>query len=173
MPNDMPEDQGDYSYADWVAAGKPGLSYDDWRWWNTGDTSQRKSEGDTHSPEWMRAHGNDPNAQGNRPNVTPMDPFDVFKAYLKGGKDEAGGAYDINQYGADVKREVARRRGMMLRNNPGLDLAVAGNDSLDAKLRNVATGRINRVRGNSMAGLLGQAFNPTAPLGRDLLLGDY
>jgi hypothetical protein len=169
MPdNNLPADEGDFSYADWVRAGRPGFSYDDWRWWNTGDTSDRKQEGDTHSPAYMRANGSALDAP-DRPNVSPTDPYDIFRNFLAAGKDTSGAAFGLPEYNAAVQREVGRRRMMNLKKNPGLALT---DDSTDAILRNTVTGRLGRARGGSTSTALGQAFDPTAPLGRDTLLGD-
>lgn len=106
--------------------------------------------------------------------TSPADPFSEFRFNLDRGTNMPttpgkAGNYGLEQYGADVGREVARRRKMLLEKNPGLAL---NDDSLDAILRNTVTGRLNRARGNSASTALGQAFDPTAPIGRDMLLGD-
>jgi hypothetical protein len=105
--------------------------------------------------------------------VSPADPYTQFRFYLDAGTDSSSpakaGTYGLPEYGADVQLEARRRRNIYLRQNPGL---AVNDDSLDAILRNTVTGRLGRARGGSTSTALGQAFDPTAPLGRDTLLGD-
>lgn len=45
-------------------------------------------------------------------------------------------------------------------------------DLADVVLRDVSSGRVRRARAGSTRGLLGQAFNASAPIGRPSILGD-
>lgn len=147
----MPQD---VSYKRWVELGRPGLSYDDWRWWQTGDTSDRKSEGDTHSPEWMRAHGNDPNATVSGGSSAPM----TFEQRMAAG-EFAG------REGEATALEVKRRRGLIASNANGSGGANGGFDELppdlaDIALRNATTGRLRRARQGSTRNSLLGGFAP-------------
>lgn len=47
-------------------------------------------------------------------------------------------------------------------------------DATDTMLRNAATGKLRKARGGSTANsFIGQAFDPTSPIGRGSILGDY
>lgn len=105
--------------------------------------------------------------------VSPVDPLQEARWYLDKGSDSNNprnaGNFGLPEYADAVQSEVRRRRRMLLGRNPSLAL---NEDSTDALLRNTVTGRLGRARSNSTATALGQAFDPTRPLGRDTLLGE-
>jgi hypothetical protein len=105
-------------------------------------------------------------------NDTPINLLADFRQMWRNGGTEirrGDWSFGLDDYGVEVQRDVAYRRKRLLEKNPDLAL---NDDSLDAILRNTVTGRLGRARGSSTSTALGQAFDPTAPLGRDTLLGD-